>query len=219
MKAWHLPVLLELARVGAHAVPCRLTSAELARRLGTSQQTAARWLVELEREGLIKREPGPRGQSVQLASTGLAAIRSIYHDLDAIFRAKPRALKLVGRVVSGLGEGSYYIRQEGYRRQFKRALGFDPYPGTLDLKLDKESLELREMLQDMPGKRIEGFTTPERTFGPVKCFNAKLRGATVAIVLPFRTHLTDVIEVIASKNLRKRLGLADGDRVKLEVKV
>jgi riboflavin kinase len=71
----------------------------------------------------------------------------------------------------------------------------------------------------MPGKHIEGFTTPERTFGPVKCFSAKLRGVKVAIVMPSRTHLTDVVELIAPKNLRKKLGLKDGDRVKLEVRV
>jgi riboflavin kinase len=214
-----LPILLELARLDAHVASRRLTSAELARRLATSQQTAARWLVELEREGLIKREAGPRGQSVRLTSTGLAIIRSVYHDLDAIFRARARVLKLVGRVTSGIGEGSYYVCQEGYRRQFKRVLGFDPYPGTLDLKLDEESLELKGVLQSMPGKHIEGFITPERTFGPVKCFSAKLRGVKVAIVIPSRTHLTDAIELIAPKNLRKKLGLKDGDRVKLEVRV
>lgn len=156
---------------------------------------------------------------MRLTSTGLAIIRSVYHDLDAIFRARARVLKLVGRVTSGIGEGSYYVCQEGYRRQFKRVLGFDPYPGTLDLKLDEESLELKGVLQSMPGKHIEGFITPERTFGPVKCFSAKLRGVKVAIVIPSRTHLTDAIELIAPKNLRKKLGLKDGDRVKLEVRV
>lgn len=213
----YLPLLLELARVGAHIAPHKLTSKEFAHRLKVSQQTAARWLMELEARGLIKREPGPRGQSIRLTRAGLAALRSVYRDLSSIFGARPQVLELEGRVISGLGEGKYYMQQEGYRRQFKRELGFKPYPGTLDIKLDKASLELKAMLPELPGKWIEGFETPERTFGPVKCFPAKLLGMEVALALPSRSHHSDVIEIVAPKNLRKSLKLKDGDSVKVEV--
>lgn len=111
------------------------------------------------------------------------------------------------------------MSQQEYRQQFRRELGFDPYPGTLDIKLDARSLELRSILLELPGKHIEGFKASERTFGPVKCFPATLRGVKAAVVLPARSHHTDVIEVIAPKNLRKSLKLEDGDVVKIEVSV
>jgi riboflavin kinase len=111
------------------------------------------------------------------------------------------------------------VGQEGYQQQFKRELGFDPYPGTLDLKLDKASLELRASLMELQGRQIEGFSTSERTFGPVKCFPATLRGMKVAVILPSRSHYSDVIELIAPKNLRRGLKLSDGDVVKVEVMI
>jgi len=214
-----LPILLELARAGACTASRQLTTGELARRLKISQPTAARKLASLQERGLITRELGPRGQRVRLTSAGLATLHSVHRELDAILGEKPRVLELAGQVVSGVGEGSYYVGQEGYRQQFKQELGFDPYPGTLDLKLDKASLELRATLLELPGRQIGGFSTPERTFGPVKCFPAVLRGTKVAVILPSRSHYSDVIELIAPRNLRKGLKLSDGDVVKVEVMI
>lgn len=111
------------------------------------------------------------------------------------------------------------MRQESYRQQFKQVLGFDPHPGTLDLKLDKTSIEPRATLAGLSGKQIEGFSTAERTFGPVKCFPATLRGTKVTVILPSRSHYSDVIELIAPKNLRKSLKLTNGDVVKVEVMI
>lgn len=212
-----LSVLLELAYAGAHVAQCRLSSRELANRLGTSQQTAARWLVELEKRGLITRVSGPKGQSVRLTKAGLSILRSSYQRLSSIFGPSSRAVKLVGNVVSGIGEGSYYMRQEGYREQFMRKLGFEPYPGTLDVKLGGESVELKDVIEHAEGVLIEGFRTNERAFGSVKCVPAKIRGARAAIVLPARSTHTDIIELVAPQNLRKALKLRDGDRVEVEV--
>ena len=195
-----------------------MTSGQLARSLGVSQQTAARWLVELEGLGLIKRSIGARGQSIRLSPAGTLALRSLQRELAGIL-SKPRSIELTGRVVSGLGEGRYYICQEGYRSQFKRELGFDPYPGTLDVKLDRASLEPRALLEGERGKLIEGFVTPERSFGQVKCFPASLAGVEVAAVIPARTHHDDVIELISPVNLRRKLRLRDGDTVRIEVKI
>jgi riboflavin kinase len=214
-----LPVLLELARAGAHVVPRKFTTGELAERLDISQPTAARKLAALQERGLITRELGSRGQNIRLTYTGLATLRSIHKELDMILGKKPIALELVGKVVSGVGEGRYYVGQKGYRQQFKRELGFEPYPGTFDVKLDKASLELRATLMELPGKQIGGFSIPKRTFGPVKCFPAMLNGTKVALVLPSRSHYSDVIELIAPKNLRRTLKLTDGDTVRVEVMI
>lgn len=217
MKRLHL--LLELARAGAHETPQKLTSRDFARGLETTQQTAARWLADLEANGLITREPRPRGQKIGLTRKGVAILRSVHQELDIIFGTRSRVLELKGRIVSGAGEGAYYMCQERYRSQFKRKLGFTPYKGTLDVKLDEASLDQGDMLQNLPGKKIEGFKTQERTFGPVKCFEAKLRGTRVAVILPARTHHTKIIELVAPANLRRKLKLSDGDAVIIEVMI
>ncbi len=168
---------------------------------------------------MIKRTLGPRGQSVRITPAGLAALRLMHRELEAIFGLKPRSFKLAGRVISGVGEGSYYMSQRGYREQFGRELGFDPYPGTLDIKLDGASLELKAVLMQLPGKQVEGFRTSERTFGKVKFFPAKLKDKKAALILPLRSHYADVVELIAPKKLRDSLKLKDGDVVQVEVMV
>jgi len=168
---------------------------------------------------MIKRALGPRGQRVRITPAGLAALRLMHRELEAIFGLKPRSFKLAGRVISGVGEGSYYMSQRGYREQFDRELGFDPYPGTLDIKLDGASLELKAVLIQLPGKQVESFKTNERTFGLVKFFPAKLKDKKAALILPLRSHYADVVELIAPKKLRESLKLKDGDVVQVEVMV
>jgi riboflavin kinase len=214
-----IETLIMLAKAGAYPGSLKLSLSWLARRLNASRQTAARQLIELENRDLIKRELISRGQSVRLTNAGLATLRLVRRELDAILGEKPRVLELVGRVVSGVGEGRYYVGQKGYRQQFKKELGFEPFPGTFDVKLDKASLELRATLMELPGVQIGGFSIPKRTFGPVKCFQAVLKGTKVALVLPSRSHYSDVIEIIAPKNLRRTLKLEDGATVKVEVMI
>ena len=212
-----IEILVLLAKGRAHLHDLKISLSWLASQLNVSRQTAARRLLELEDQDLIKRAVGPRGQSVRITPVGLAALRLMHRELEAIFGLKPRSFKVAGRIISGVGEGSYYIDQRGYREQFERELGFDPYPGTLDIKLDEASLELRAVLMQLPGRQVDGFKTSERTFGPVKFFPAKLKNKKAALILPLRSHYVDVVELIAPKKLRESLKLKDGDVVQVEV--
>jgi len=209
--------LILLAKEGAHLDNLKFPLSRLASKLNISRQTAARRLLELEGKGLIKRTLGARGQSVRIIPAGLAVLRLMHLELESIFKLKPRSFKLTGRVISGVGEGIYYMSQRGYCEQFERELGFNPYPGTLDIKLDKASLEFKAVLMQLPGKQAESFKTNERTFGQVKFFPAKLKNKKVALILPVRSHYTDIVELIAPKKLRESLKLRDGDVVQVEV--
>ncbi|MDI6883719.1 MAG: DUF120 domain-containing protein [Hadesarchaea archaeon] len=212
-----IEVLILLAREGAHQRNVRISLSWLAGCLDTSRQTAARRLAELEAKGLIFRELGPRGQSVSLSPAGLSTLRALHHEIGEVLKEGPRLFRLSGQVVAGMGEGSYYMSQAGYTKQFRKELGFTPYPGTLDIKLERDSVELRETLARLPSKQAQGFETSERTFGPVKLFHARLKKSRVALILPTRSHHKDIVELIAPKNLRKALKLNDGDRVQVEV--
>ncbi len=116
-----------------------------------------------------------------------------------------------GTVTTGLGEGQYYISREGYRAQFLQRLGFVPFPGTLNIKLDEPFVPVAGQ-----AIRIEGFRDEERTFGDCSCYKIRVEGIEAAIVRPERSsYPANLVEVIAPVNLREALGLANGDEVEV----
>lgn len=131
----------------------------------------------------------------------------------------PGKVKLRGKVFSGIGDGSFYVSLEHYRKQFKEKLGFDPYPGTLNLRLDLCSIKNRRLLEKAAGIRIEPYSDRYRSYCGAKAFRVLIEGKIGgAIVIPEITRYgIDVVEVIAPVYLRGALKLKDGDTVCLEV--
>jgi riboflavin kinase len=191
-----------------------ISSSQLAEVLGLSQQAASKRLVDLERSGLVERAHAGRGLSVKLTDSGLQAVMSLYTDLKDVIERGERDVVFRGEVFTGLGEGGYYISLPGYAKQFRETLGFAPFPGTLNLRLsDPVMAEQRRRLRQLPGLEVRGFEDGKRSYGPVKCFRARVAGRYPGAVLAIeRTHHdSTVLEVISPMNLRKILGLKDGD--------
>lgn len=213
-------ILYRLAEMGACQRAIKVSTKDLAKTLGLSQQSISRRLIDLERIGLIHRTTTSKGSLIRISENGEKYLRKIYLGLDTVFGKKIKSIILEGEVFSGLGEGAYYVSKKIYRRQFIEKLGFDPYPGTLNLKLlSEQNMNLRDKLDIYPGIEIEGFRNRDRSYGPVKCFHAVINDREKgAVVLAFRSHYgKDVIEVIAPNYLRNSLKLKDGDRVKVEI--
>lgn len=207
--------LKKLALLGAHNKPLEISSVEFAFHMDTSPQTAARKLKILEDEMLIKRQIVHSGQLVSITKNGLAALQKERNDYLIIFGNGHKKF-LTGKVITGLGEGQYYISLEGYRTQFVEKLGFTPYPGTLNIKLDTPSVDIRKGIS--ADLKISGFTKDNRTFGSGSCFNISIMDINGAVIVPERTHYPeDIIEIIAPVNLRKHLKLRDGSNVEVEV--
>jgi len=204
-----IETLKHLALLGALHGQIQVSSATLAMRLGSSPQTASRKLYSLERRGCIDRKVTGTGQKIRITEIGRLLLFSEYQDYKRIFVGE-RTTVMRGRVVSGLGEGQYYISRQGYRNQFFQKLGFVPFPGTLNIKLDQPF---------NPGShqvRIEGFQEEERSFGGCKCYKIKLNGLEGAIIRPDRSsYPSDLVEVISPLRLREVLKLEDGDAVEL----
>ncbi len=208
--------LKKLALLGAHNKPLQLSSVEFASYLDSSQQTAARRLKKLEEERLITRQILPDGQIISITQDGLSVLQKELNDYQKILSGNGTIKILNGRVITGLGEGQYYISLEGYRTQFREKLGFDPYPGTLNIKLDPPSIELRKKIST--DIRISGFKNHNRTFGSGSCFNVRISDIKGAVIIPERTHYPDdIIEIIAPVNLRQYLDVVDGSVVAVEV--
>jgi riboflavin kinase len=97
----------------------------------------------------------------------------------------------------------------GYSEQLNQRLGFDPYPGTLNLKLSKPFEE-----KDAYAVGIDGFWDERGCFGPCKCYPATIEGIRCAVIRPEHSRYPlDIIEVIAHVNLRKTLDISEADEV------
>ena len=125
-----------------------------------------------------------------------------------------------GQIVTGIGVGSRFIGMEWVREQILEKLGFDPYPGTLNLRLTSEyDVRARNEIEECPAVEIEGFHNENRSFGSVRCYPAIIDNrAKGALITALRRHYDiSVLEIIASVALRNHLGIRDGCKVKIEV--
>jgi riboflavin kinase len=216
LKPYLLQTLKELALLGAMRNKIEISSNELAKQLHTSQQTASRYLLDLDNGEMITRELGIKKQLIQITDLGSEVLEEEFSEYKQIFDLTSKVI-FKGIIVSGMGEGKYYTEQSGYVDQFKTKLGFIPYPGTLNVEIDYVERNKLRLMKNYGGILIDEFTTKNRTFGEVMCFNATINMNKGAIVLPRRSHYSNILELISQYNLRKKLHLNDGDMVEIVV--
>lgn len=214
-------MLLKLAEMGAYRRVAKISTEYLAKKLGISQQTASRYLIDLERKSWIQRNITPDGSLIKIEEQGTKELQKLHSELKVLMeKSYPPSVTLEGTVFTGLGEGAYYVTKEHYRQQIVEKLGFEPYPGTLNLKLSSDyDIKTRMELDAYPAVEVKGFKNEDRTFGLVKCYPAVIGGRVKgALITALRSHYdTSVLEIIAPVCLRKHLGLKDGNKVKVEV--
>ncbi|MEM2577176.1 MAG: DUF120 domain-containing protein, partial [Candidatus Bathyarchaeia archaeon] len=144
----------------------------LVKKLGIPQQTFSRHLKELKKLNLVETIKIARGEAVSVTVKGYKELALIQALLEKILKIQPTEIKLEGKVFSGLGEGAYYISQPEYKKQFIEKLGFNPYPGTLNVKIEECYLRKVFLLKCYPSIIIEGFSNGKRSFGSVNCYKA-----------------------------------------------
>ncbi len=211
-------VLYVASRLDSVDAVLSTTTGDIAHHLATSQQTVSRKLRQCEERGLLRRDVSPSGMKLALTEKSLSYLKQHHLLLDSFFSGKKESA-LAGVVLSGLGEGRYYMSLPGYQQQFQDVLGFVPFPGTLNLKVDQHALVL--YLRDAQKQAITGFSTAERTYGGIDCFpiQATIRGTAVdaVLIIPHRTvHDKSVVELIAPFSFREKFSLRDGDEVRIK---
>lgn len=216
MKPYLLQTLKELALLGAIRNRIEISSHELAKQLETSQQTASRYLLELDNVQMVTRELGIKKQLIQITSLGTEILKEERSQYNQIFDLSNKVV-FKGKVVSGMGEGKYYTEQRGYVDQFKNKLGFVPYPGTLNVEIEYVERNKLRLLKNYGGIVIDEFETKNRTFGSVLCLNATINNCKGAIVLPKRSHYSNILEFISPHYLREKLHLKDGGEVDIVI--
>ena len=198
-------LLLVLQKSGG--LPVHLSTAAIGRLLGMSQQNASRRLIDLEKRGLLTRQAG----AIVLTPKALGRFGALYQHMRRVFE-RPESLRFRGRITLGLGEGAYYLSLAGYRRALKRTLGFAPYPGTLNLRLDRKEHSKTARLDTAQAMFIPGFQWENRTLGGIHLFPCMIHGVPGAILRPVRTHHgPDILELIAAVPLKRKLKKKDGD--------
>ena len=122
----------------------------------------------------------------------------------------------LGTVFSGTGQGKKFIDLPWVKRQIEQKLGFAPYPGTLNLRLTKESIENKKLLEDAEGFVVE----PQAGYCRGVMFRAQIDSVQSAIIIPkVPNYPNSVLEVIAPVYLREHLNLTDGSQVTVTVSV
>jgi riboflavin kinase len=218
IPAEDLQCLKAIALRGGCKGPVFVSSQTIGEMLAISPQTASRRLKGLETQGFITRTIAADGQHVNLTGAGEEELRKEYQEYSRIFAEHNKGYVLGGTVVSGIGEGKYYMSLGPYKQQFIEHLGFEPYPGTLNIRLSPSSLPIRKKIDALDWFRIKGFSTDGRTFGDARCLPCRIGTISCGIVVPGRTHYPDdLIEVIAPVALRRKLGVEDTDSVTVEV--
>lgn len=125
---------------------------------------------------------------------------------------------LEGIVTPGLGRGAVFMSIDYYKKEIKKNLGFDPYPGTLNIKTSKE--QINQLKKSNP-IIINDYKEKDKTFYGAICYKAKisniLNSINGAIIMPDKTQHKDIIEFIAPLNIKSKLNINDGDKVKIEL--
>ena len=220
LKIQHILTLAQLLSKGARYNFVQITTTELGKSIKKSQQSASKHILELENGGFIDRLMTGRQLSVKITQKGYSELVKLHSVLGSSLDLSPSHIKLNGSVISGLGEGAYYMSLKGYTKQFKVKIGYAPFPGTLNIKLNQlQATQIIQQLDEIDNIIIDAFSDGKRTYGWVKCFHAILNDTIKCELIRLeRTHHDNsVIELISKNNLRKTAGLQTDSKVTVQI--
>ncbi|HIH22120.1 TPA: CTP-dependent riboflavin kinase [Candidatus Micrarchaeota archaeon] len=217
-----MDVLILLAKKGATLQHVRISTTQIGRELDMSQQNASRIILELEKSGKISRTVN----GIDITEKGANELKKLYEELGLALGGKRTSggstdLLFSGTVTQGLGEGAYYVKQ--YSDRIKKTLGFVPFPGTLNIRLDKRSGNEKARMNGHASKVIEGFEKDGRKFGKIFAYLCTIRSGkseteSCFVVMPERTHHSDsIIELISRHELKGKF--PEGKKVRIKVNV
>ena len=222
LKIQHLLTLSYLLSKGAKYNYVSMTTSLLGKNIQKSQQAASKHLLELEQNKFIERIISGRNISIKITSKGFSEMVKLSSVLQKSLDSAPSHVELKGTLISGMGEGAYYMGLKGYTKQFQTKIGYVPFPGTLNVRLDQKiHQEAIKQFETLNGIKINSFSDGKRTYGWVKCFNAKLNNsANCELIILERTHHDDsIIELISKSCLRKTAKLKDGSKVSIKIPI
>lgn len=127
--------------------------------------------------------------------------------------ARKKTIK--GKVITGQGKAVEFTQLDWVVDQCRQKLGFVPFPGTLNLKVEGSYVGL---LRDLKQRAVIELCPPQAAHCTAKSFIVSMKGIRAAVVVPLVEHYPeDVLELIAPVKLKEALGIKDDDYVTLTV--
>jgi CTP-dependent riboflavin kinase len=126
-------------------------------------------------------------------------------------------LKISGKIISGGKQGAFFTQLNWVREQCLQKLGFAPWPGTLNLEIAMDFVDVIEELKEKNGIEL---ISPDANFCSGHVLPVSLEEIAAAIVIPaedVRVHAKNIIEIIAPEMLKTALEVNDGDWVTLTI--
>src|SRR5207247_5078564 len=138
-KAERLTKPLHLVMLGAVASFASISTKKIGDSIDLRQQAASLRLIELQKSGLVQRAHSGRGLAVRMTDQGLRVVETFLSEASISLERGKKELDFRGTLFTGLNEGAYYISLKGYSRTIVKSLGFEPFPGTLNVPLTPEA--------------------------------------------------------------------------------
>lgn len=191
-------LLSELCAAGAGLRQIWITPQSLADRTDLSLNTVREYLRWLASNGYIRYTVVDGGQLVSITPAGRAHI-----DYPEDRRER---VAFTGHVADGEGKGEHFVQLEGYARQFRQRLGYEPYPGTLNIALSTGSIQELDPISAIP---IDAWSDSGNAYGAAHCYPARLETSAdvtyhlAHVLVPDRTsHDDTTLELLAPTKLR-----------------
>ena len=122
-------------------------------------------------------------------------------------------MEIVGVIEKGAGRGAYFTCLDWVVDQLEQAVGFKPFPGTLNVRIADEDLsKLDAFIEHRDCELVPD--NPQFCSAGLK--KVRINGIPAALILPsedVRIHGKEIIEIVADRHIKDALGLADGDQV------
>lgn len=123
-------------------------------------------------------------------------------------------------VFSDLGRAGAFMDVDWVRQAIREQIGFDPYPGTLNLRPHEEELSRWEEVRRNGARSV--LPSPDPGFCDAFLYTGFLEGwaaaagpcERVAVVVPeVKDYPADKLEIIAAVSLKRTRSVRDGDEL------
>jgi riboflavin kinase len=122
-------------------------------------------------------------------------------------------IELQGTVSDGQGAAAGFTQLDWVREQFRTKVGFDPYPGTLNLRIaDPAALDAIRSSPGIPITPNWGETCPAHAWRAL--VGERVMAAWILPNVP--GYARDLLELMAPVSLRQTLGLKSGDTITVQ---
>lgn len=124
-------------------------------------------------------------------------------------------MRFKGEVFTGMNKAGEYLSMTPYQEKIRDKTGFKPFPGTLNLRVEKKKVQ--KLKQNQEKKRIDQFSYKGEELSGLNLYSISIEGTDAVFIDIDITEYDDtVMEIIAPCKLRKKLGIEDGDTAKID---